>query len=118
MRKTIPLIILCITLAITACFHTKSSKKYTIDKSNTNFIKPTNSKIDDRYIVLQHPVDRTVIKCKNYTLKTKEECAKEFETLGYVRLKDKVKSPAKYDDAKSSTYPSRRWRDGENTPRW
>lgn len=117
MKKIIPLTILCITLAITACYN-NNNKKINIEQENSIIFKPKNTKIDDEYIVLQHPNDRTVVKCKNYTLKTKEECAKEFESLGYVRLKDKVKMPAKYDNPESSTYPSRRWRDGENTPRW
>jgi len=115
MKKIFPLIILCITLSITACYNNKNSN---IEVKNSTIFKPKNTQIDEKYIVLQHPTDRTVVKCKNYTLKTKDECAKEFEGLGYVRLKDKVTMPAKFDNQKLSTYPSRRWRDGENSPRW
>jgi len=38
--------------------------------------------------------------------------------MGYVRLRDIPYKSANYDFLKTDTYPTRRWRDGETTPRW
>ena len=37
---------------------------------------------------------------------------------GYVRLREIPYKPADYDFLKTDTYPTRRWRGGELTPRW
>ena len=47
-----------------------------------------------------------------------EKVKRTAEKLGYVRLREIPYKPADYDLLKTDTYPTRRWRGGELTPRW
>lgn len=67
---------------------------------------------------LQDLVTRTVIYCKSDNFQSVEQCASYYESQGYVRMSDIPKKTAKYDFLTVDTYPTRRWRDGELTPRW
>ncbi|MFI3242031.1 MAG: hypothetical protein R3Y43_05640 [Alphaproteobacteria bacterium] len=69
-------------------------------------------------IELQNPNTRDVVFCIKDENKTAEECAVVFEKYGFVRIKNIPYKPAKYDLLQTDTYPTRRWRDGEKTPRW
>ncbi len=99
MKKTLTniLIVAILTFMNTACSTTRT-------KAN--------------FITLQHPLHRTVITCYKTMFMSAEYCAANHEAKGYVRLLDKTKMPAKYDLINNSTYPSRRWREEENSPRW
>ena len=41
-----------------------------------------------------------------------------YEKNNYVRLTDIPYKVAKYDRLTKDTFPTRRWRNGERTPRW
>lgn len=69
-------------------------------------------------IGLQNLESRIIVYCYNSATVTTEQCAKEFENRGYVRLTDIPRLPAEYDFLKSDTYPARRWRKDEKIPRW
>lgn len=73
---------------------------------------------DQKQIILQHPTSRIVATCYNSDAVSTEECAQIFEKKGYVRLRDIPSKTANYDFLKTDTYPTRRWRDNEITPRW
>lgn len=47
-----------------------------------------------------------------------EICVSRLENSCYVRIEDIPRFAAKYDRLKTGTYPTRRWREGENFPRW
>lgn len=47
-----------------------------------------------------------------------EACVSVLEDSCYVRITEIPKLAAKYDFLKTGTYPTRRWRNGENVPRW
>ncbi len=72
----------------------------------------------DYRIGLQDQISRTVVYCYTNSHYTAEECATYFENQGYVRLRDIPQKPASYDFLTVDTYPTRRWRAGELTPRW
>lgn len=73
---------------------------------------------DEETIVLQDLNSRLVAYCHNSNFNSAEFCAQEFEKLGYTRLRDIPYKTADYDFLKTDTYPTRRWRNGELTPRW
>lgn len=73
---------------------------------------------DQNIIVLQDLTSRIVATCYTTADVTAETCARAFEAKGYVRLSEIPYKPANYDFLKTDTYPTRRWRGGELTPRW
>lgn len=56
--------------------------------------------------------------CQDTPMVSAEECAWALEQTCFKRVEDLPKGIASYDILKSGTYPTRRWRDGETTPRW
>lgn len=73
---------------------------------------------DDDVIVLQNLNSRVLAYCYTSERNPAEYCAQQFEKLGYVRLREIPYKTADYDFLKTDTYPTRRWRGGELTPRW
>lgn len=73
---------------------------------------------DQNIIVLQNLTSRVIATCKRTEDVSAETCAKLFESKGYVRIRDIPYKTADYDFLKTDTYPTRRWRGGEDTPRW
>ena len=69
-------------------------------------------------IGLQNPYNRTVVHCYNGDSSSAEDCARNFEKKGFVRFRDIPYKTANFDFLKVDTYPTRRWRDSEITPRW
>ena len=70
------------------------------------------------YIGLQNTYTRTIVYCYNGNGYTAEDCATYYETQGYTRFRDIPSRSAKYDFLTVDTYPTRRWRSGEHSPRW
>lgn len=91
------------------CYTPKPKCVYEQHKSYVN---------DADLIVLQNPQSRVVVECYTSERNSAEYCARQFEKRGYVRLSDIPYKSANYDFLKTDTYPTRRWRDGEITPRW
>lgn len=73
---------------------------------------------DEPVIALQNLKSRILVYCYSGENNSSETCAQYFEDQGYVRLRDIPYKPAEYDFLKTDTYPTRRWRDDELTPRW
>lgn len=73
---------------------------------------------DKDTIVLLNPTSRNVATCYRTKDVSAETCAEAFESKGYVKLSELPYKPAEYDFLKTDNYPSRRWRNGELTPRW
>lgn len=73
---------------------------------------------DQEFIDLQNPHNRVVVHCQKTESASAELCAEFFEKRGYVRLRDIPYKTADYDFLKTDTYPTRRWRENEATPRW
>ncbi len=69
-------------------------------------------------IGLQNPFSREIVYCYANSRYSAEECASYFESKGYTRMTDIPTKTARYDFLTVDTYPTRRWRDGELTPRW
>ena len=73
---------------------------------------------NDYYIGLQNLTTRTVVYCYNGTTQSAEQCATYYESKGYTRFRDIPTRTAKYDFLTVDTYPTRRWRNGDFSPRW
>ncbi len=69
-------------------------------------------------VYLQEPFSRIVARCYASAEDAAQACAAKFEERGYVRLNNIPYKTAKYDFLTKDTYPSRRWRYNELTPRW
>lgn len=73
---------------------------------------------DGYRIGLQDLRSRTIVYCYNNSHYSAEDCASYFEHQGYTRMRDIPSKTANYDFLTVDTYPTRRWRNGELTPRW
>ena len=69
-------------------------------------------------IALQNPTSKQIVRCYATDTEPAEYCAKYFESQNYVRFRDIPYKTANYDFMKKDTYPTRRWRNYERTPRW
>lgn len=69
-------------------------------------------------IGLQNLNSREVITCYDNNQYSAEDCAQYFETKGFIRTKYIPSKPAKFDYLTVDTFPTRRWRSTEVTPRW
>lgn len=73
---------------------------------------------EQRKISLLNPMTRNIIHCYTSAFTSAEECARKYENKNYVRFRDIPYKTANYDFLHRDTYPTRRWRMGERTPRW
>ena len=69
-------------------------------------------------IFLQEPFTRVIARCYASAEAPANACAIEFEKKGYVRVRNIPYKTARYDFLTQETYPTRRWRENELTPRW
>ncbi len=69
-------------------------------------------------IGLQNIKTREVAYCYNNSHSSADECAQYFESQGFIRMKYIPYKTAKFDFLTVETYPTRRWRQNELTPRW
>ncbi len=69
-------------------------------------------------IGLQNLNNRVVVYCHSNFFKSADSCAEYFEQRGYTRFRDIPYKTANFDFLTLDTYPTRRWRDSERTPRW
>ena len=69
-------------------------------------------------ILLQDVNTGDIVCCKDTADSTAEECARALESDCFVRVQDLPYRTAEYDFLTTNTYPTRRWREGETTPRW
>ena len=97
--------ILFLTLA--AC--TSTSEPETIYLSGGN---------QQNVILLQDIDTGNIVCCRDTAHTTAEQCAQALEADCFVRIQDLPYRTAKYDFLTDNTYPTRRWREGETTPRW
>lgn len=75
-------------------------------------------------MMLQNPDTGKVVACRTYVttptnlLESANECALRFESKGWRHIRQEYRRAASYDVAVGIGYPPRRWREGENVPRW
>ena len=72
---------------------------------------------DQPKISLLNPTSRYIIHCYG-DMGAAEECARHYEQKNYVRYRDIPYTTANYDFLTRETFPTRRWREHERTPRW
>ena len=73
--------------------------------------------IDDG-VLLIHPLTRTKVLCLEQPGMSVFDCVNTFRSEGYVLITDVPQFAGRYDLLQEGTYPTRRWRKGENVPRW
>lgn len=69
-------------------------------------------------IGLQNIETREVAYCYSNPRSSAEQCAQYFESQGFIRMKHIPYKTANFDFLKVDTFPTRRWRPNELTPRW
>ena len=69
-------------------------------------------------IPLQNPTTKQMVRCYATDDQPAEYCARYFESQNFVRLRDIPYKTADFDPLTKDTFPTRRWREGEQTPRW
>ena len=85
--------------------------------------RSTPAPVKTSEIYLQEPFTRVVARCYSTADVTTADyaadaCAQYFEKKGYVRFSNIPYKTARYDFLTKDTYPTRRWREHEVTPRW
>lgn len=68
--------------------------------------------------VLIHPYTRAKVLCFDQPGMDVFSCVETFRNEGYVLITDIPQFAGRYDLLQEGTYPARRWRRGENVPRW
>lgn len=68
-------------------------------------------------ISLLDPYTRNIIHCYGADGNS-EQCARKYERENFVRFRDIPYKTANWDFLTRETYPTRRWREYERTPRW
>lgn len=99
---------LCLLAFCSAC----SSQQ---DETLVVALSPTNTQ---EIIMLQSTKTGDLVCCKDTAYTTAEECAIALEKDCFVRVQDIPYRTAKYDYLTTDTYPTRRWRENETSPRW
>lgn len=112
MRNSKIAMVLLMVGILNACSMINKEKPVETQKSKPDYANA------EEMISLQNLKNRNIVYCYNSEQQSSEVCAKYFEKKGYTRFRDIPYKTAKYDFLKKDTYPTRRWRDGEQTPRW
>lgn len=111
MRKNKMIIILSLFFMLASCC-----------RATENFlnIKPARTVYGNEQdtIVLQNPTSRVIATCYSTADVSAYTCARLFESKDYVRVTNIPYKTANYDKLRTDTYPTRRWRGNERTPRW
>lgn len=107
MKKLHLIFLACAFLSLSAC---AQRAKY----DGVYYVIP----YQDEMVVLQNLKSRVLAYCYPSPEYSADDCAKSFESQGFVRLKDVPRFPAQDDFLKADTYPTRRWRKDERVPRW
>lgn len=87
------------------------------DDIEGEFPSVENNKYHKKQIVMQNLQTRVIAYCRGDD-DAMEECVKRLECAGYTQLRNVPTLPAKYDLLRKGSYSTRRWREGENVPRW
>lgn len=87
------------------------------DFTEGDFPYVENNKHPINQVVMQNLESRVLAFCRG-SQQAVDACVERLSCIGYVRVANIPKVPAKYDLAPAKGYPARRWREGEVVPRW
>lgn len=76
-----------------------------------------NNKYHSNQVVMENLNTRVLAYCRGTEMEI-AYCVERLEMSCYTRINEIPYMPARYDFLKQGTYPTRRWRNGENVPRW
>lgn len=108
-----PILIFCLVLAVGSCgwFHHSG-------KTIHHISAPIGYANEVQKISLLDPYTRNIVHCYDSSFGGSENCARKYERKNFVRFRDIPYKTANYDFLTRETYPTRRWREHERTPRW
>ncbi len=119
MLKKFTINILILAAFLSGCAKLSPSPDESASKQNAPVPPPKETYVNDSAsIKLQNLKTRIIVVCRESYYETAETCARFYEKRNYVRLTDIPYKVAKYDRLTKDTFPTRRWRNGERTPRW
>lgn len=110
-NKLFCLLTAVVFLTSCSCFYRTEENKV-VFKSRTIYANEAET------IGLQNLDNRVTVYCHSNFFKSADSCAEYFEARGYTRFRDIPFKTANFDFLTLDTYPTRRWRDNERTPRW
>ena len=94
-----------------------NGQQYDDFDTETDFPDVPDNKNNVNQVVMENLNTRVLAYCRG-TQDEIDACVQRLEGSCYVRITDIPSLPAKYDQLKRGTYPTRRWRNGETVPRW
>lgn len=109
MKEKLIALLMVSFLFLTACSGSKQKQTDTI------YLQASQA---PNMIILQEIKSGDLVCCRDTEYSTAEECARALEKECFVRVKDLPYRTAKYDFLTTDTYPTRRWRENEEAPRW
>lgn len=88
-----------------------------VDELEGEFPEVEDNKYGRKQVLFQNLKTRVLAYCRGDDEQI-AKCIEKLECSGYIRLTEIPYMSAKYDILQKGAYPSRRWRKGENVPRW
>ncbi len=82
------------------------------------YYEDVSEQISAEGAVLIHPYTRAKVLCLDQPGMDVFSCVDTFRSEGYILITDIPQFAGRYDLLQEGTYPARRWRRGENVPRW
>ena len=82
-----------------------------------DFPEIEDNKHNKNQVIMQNLETRTLAFCHG-TEEMIDACVKQLSCMGFEKITNVPRVPAKYDLAPTKGYPARRWREGESVPRW
>ena len=87
------------------------------DDIEGDFPEVVDNKHYREQVIMQNLETRVLAFCRG-TQEAIDVCVERLSCIGFERITNVPKLPAKYDLAPNKGYPARRWREGEVVPRW
>lgn len=87
------------------------------EEHDADFPSVPNNKYKSNQVVMENLNTRVLAYCRG-TEDEIESCVKRLKDSCYVKVSEIPYMAAKYDLLTRGTYPTRRWRNGEDVPRW
>ena len=106
-------------VSIAAVFLVSTCSMFSANNETVEIVNENQTPVNMQpVIILQHQTKGTLVCCRTTDEVTAEECAQALEKACFVRIQDLPYRSAQYDFLTVDTYPTRRWRENEKTPRW
>lgn len=119
MRYIRAVLLVFTAIILQACQGDKACKDYwnCVESAEDIYIATTPQNVKSTiFLVNQHTGD--IACCRDTPTMSAEQCAQALEADCFKRIEEVPYGIAERDFLKEGTYPTRRWREGETSPRW